>query len=89
MIKVWNNEKKVFVERERVAFVEITSDKPVALFIMYTPQYNNYIKSGSTDGAFEVNNIRWYFYPIPAMFDDQTVFFIIKEGASFKITYEM
>lgn len=82
-------EKKVFVEREKVAFVEITSDKPVALFIMYTPQYNNYIKSGSTEGAFDVKNIRWYIYPIPAMFDDQTVFFIVKDGAKFNITYEI
>ncbi len=81
-------EKKVFVEREKVAFVEITSDKPVDLFIMYTPQYKNYTKSGSTEGAFDVRNIRWYIYPIPAMFDDQTVYFVVKEGAQFKITYE-
>ncbi|HAP66598.1 MAG TPA: hypothetical protein DCQ99_02030 [Nitrospinae bacterium] len=81
-------EKKVFVEREKVAFVEIKSDKPVDIFIMYSPQYKNYTKSGSTEGAFDMRNIRWYIYPIPAMFDDQTVYFIVKEGAEFKVTYE-
>ncbi|MBI3813955.1 MAG: hypothetical protein HY279_05745 [Nitrospinae bacterium] len=81
-------EKKVFVEREKVAFVEITSDKPIDIFIMYTPQYNSYCKSGSTEGAFDVKSITWYIYPIPAMFDDQTVFFIAKDGARFNITYE-
>jgi hypothetical protein len=82
------SEKKVFVERERVAFVEITSDKPVDLFIMYSPQYKKYAESGSTEGAFDVKSITWYIYPIPAMFDDQTVYFIVKDGANFKITYE-
>lgn len=81
-------EKKVFVEREKVAFVEITSDKPVDIFIMYTPQYNSYLKSGSMEGAFDVKSITWYIYPIPAMFDDQTVYFIVKDGAKFSITYE-
>lgn len=81
-------EKKVFVEREKVAFVEITSEKPVDILIMYTPQYNNYIRSGSAEGAFEVKNIIWYIYPIPAMFDDQTVFFITRGGARFNVTYE-
>ncbi len=81
-------EKKIFVEREKVAFVEITSDKPVDIFIMYTPQYNSYLKSGSTEGAFDVKSVTWYIYPIPAMFDDQTVYFIVKDGARFSITYE-
>jgi hypothetical protein len=81
-------EKKVFVEREKVAFVEIASDKPVDIFIMYTPQYNSYLKSGSMEGAFDVKSVTWYIYPIPAMFDDQTVYFIVKEGAKFSISYE-
>lgn len=81
-------ERRVDVERDRVAFVEITSEIPVNIFIMYTPQYTNYMKNGSTQGAFEVKDVLWYFYPIPAMFDNQTVFFIVKEGAKFSITYE-
>lgn len=82
-------EKKVSVEKGRVAFVEIRAERSVTLFVLYPSQYKRYVETGEKSGALEITGVLWYIYPIPAMLEDQTVYFIVKDGAEFKIRYEI
>lgn len=82
-------EKKVSAEKGRVAFVEIRAERPVTLLVLYPSQYKRYVETGEKSGALEITGILWYIYPIPAMLEDQTVYFIVKDGAEFKIRYEI
>ncbi len=84
----FKEEKKIDVKKGLVAFVEISSSAPTTVYLMYPSQYERYKASGSTEGALEFKNITWLFYPIPALLEDQTVYFIPKGEVTFNITYE-
>ena len=86
-------EKRVDVKKEMVAFVEVISVKPAALYIMYPTQYKKYADTGSTEGVSEYKNLTWLMYPVPALLEDQTVYFVSPgnvrpEDVKINVTYE-
>ena len=81
-------EKKVDINKGIVAFVEINSSAPSTVYLMYPAQYEKYMKSGSPESVLEFKDITWLFYPIPALLEDQTVYFVTKGDVAFNITYE-
>lgn len=81
-------DKKIEVKKDLVAFVEINSSAPSTVYLMYPAQYEKYMKSGSPEGVLEFKDITWLFYPIPALLEDQTVYFVTKDDVAFNITYE-
>lgn len=85
--------KRVDVKKDRVAFVEMKSSEPVILYIMYPSQYSRYAETGSISGVTEYKNITWLMYPVPALFEDQTVYFVsagdVRPGdVKINVTYE-
>lgn len=81
-------EKRVEVKKGVVAFVDVKSEEPTTLYIMYPTQYNRYKETGSTEGALEFEEITWLLYPVAAMLEDQTVYFVPSGGARFDVRYE-
>lgn len=86
-------EKRVDVKKEMVAFVEVISVKPATLYIMYPTQYKKYADTGSTEGVSEYKNLTWLMYPVPALLEDQTVYFVsagdVRPGdVKINVTYE-
>ena len=71
-----SSEKRVDVKKGLVAFVEIKTEEPVTVYILYPTQYTKYKATGSADGVLEFKNITWLIYPIPALLEDQTVYFV-------------
>lgn len=81
-------ERRVDVKKGLVAFVEIRSREPVTMYIMYPTQYRKYSATGSLEGALEIKKITWLIYPVPAMLEDQTVYFVPEGGVIFNVQYE-
>lgn len=81
-------ENRLDVKKGEVAFVEIRSKDPSTIYIMYPTQYNKYKTTGSLEGVLEHKNIIWLVYPVPAMLEDQTVYFIQKGETIFSVVYE-
>lgn len=71
-----SSENRVDVKKGLVAFVEIKSEEPVTISIMYPTQYTKYKTTGSANGVLEFKNITWLIYPIPALLEEQTVYFL-------------
>jgi hypothetical protein len=71
-----SSENRVDVKKGLVAFVEIKAEEPVTIYIMYPTQYTKYKATGSADGILEFKNITWLIYPIPALMEEQTVYFV-------------
>ncbi|MBI5407664.1 MAG: hypothetical protein HZA18_08235 [Nitrospirae bacterium] len=71
-----SSEERVDVKKGLVAFVEIKTEEPVTVYILYPTQYTKYKATGSADGILEFKNITWLIYPIPALLEDQTVYFV-------------
>ena len=80
--------KKVDIKKGLVAFVDIKSPTPAAVYLLYPVQYEKYKETGSLEGVLEFKNITWLMYPIPALLEDQTVYFVPKGDVTFTITYE-
>lgn len=83
-----SSDKQVDVKKGQVAFVEIKSEEPVTVAIMYPTQYAKYKITGSVSGTLEFNNITWLVYPIPALLEEQTVYFVLKGDVRFHTVYE-
>lgn len=81
-------ERRVDVKKGLVAFVDIRSTEPVTMYIMYPTQYSKYSATGSLDGVLELKNITWLMYPVPAMLEDQTVYFVPRGEVIFNVQYE-
>jgi len=71
-----SSENRVDVKKGLVAFVELKSEEPVTISIMYPTQYTKYKTTGSANGVLEFKNITWLIYPIPALLEEQTVYFL-------------
>jgi len=71
-----SSEERVDVKKGLVAFVEIKTEEPVTVSIMYPTQYTKYKTTGSANGVLEFKNITWLVYPIPALLEEQTVYFL-------------
>ncbi|MBI5756394.1 MAG: hypothetical protein HZA12_05655 [Nitrospirae bacterium] len=80
--------KKVDIQKGLVAFVDIKSPTPAAVYLLYPVQYEKYTETGLLEGVLEFKNITWLMYPIPALLEDQTVYFVPKGDVIFNITYE-
>lgn len=83
-----SSENRVDVKKGLVAFVEIKAEEPVTISIMYPTQYTKYRATGSANGVLELKNITWLIYPIPALLEDQTVYFVPKGDVLFHTVYE-
>ena len=81
-------ENRLDVKKGEVAFVEIRSQEPSTIYIMYPTQYNKYKTTGSLEGVLEHKNVTWLIHPVPAMLEDQTVYFIQKGETIFSVVYE-
>lgn len=81
-------ERRVNVEKGQVAFVELKSPDPLTVYIMYPTQYTKYNTTGSLEGVLELKNITWLLYPLPAMLEDQTVYFVPRGEVIFNVEYE-
>lgn len=81
-------EKRVDVKKGAVAFVDVKSDEITTLYIMYPTQYSKYKETGSTEGVLEFKDITWFLYPVAAMLEDQTVYFVPNGEARFDVRYE-
>lgn len=81
-------EKRVEARKGMVAFVDMKSEEPTTLYIMYPTQYSRYKETGSTEGALEFKDLTWLLYPVAAMLEDQTVYFVPKGEARFDVRYE-
>lgn len=81
-------EKRVDVRKGVVAFVDVKSEEPTTLYVLYPTQYSKYKGTGSTEGVLEFKDITWLLYPVAAMLEDQTVYFVLKGEARFDVRYE-
>lgn len=85
-------ERRVNIEKGQVAFVELKSPDPLTVYIMYPTQYTKYNTTGSLEGVLELKNITWLLYPLPAMLEDQTVYFVpereVRREVTFNVEYE-
>lgn len=82
-------QKMVEVNKGQVAFVHIRADGPTSILIMYPAQYQSYKATGSTEGAYAVQDVTWFLYPIPAMLEAQTVRFVADRDLVFDVVYEV
>src|SRR3972149_6101607 len=71
-----SSENRVDVKKGLVAFVEIKAEEPVTIYIMYPTQFTKYKETGSAAGVLELRNLTWLIYPIPALMEAQTVYFV-------------
>jgi len=81
-------EKRVDVQKGRVAFVEVMAEGPITLNILYPTQYRRYKESGSIEGGLIFEDITWLLYPVAAMLEDQTVYLVSEGEARFDVRYE-
>lgn len=82
------HEKKIEAQKGIVAFIELSSPTPSDVYLLYPTQYDKYKKSGSLEGVLSFKEITWFFYPIPALLEDQTVYIVTGGEAHINITTE-